>query len=206
LNFTYAVKQPAQMRATLVDSGITFLFDGKALFITSPKNRTVTKQVFNDANPAAMLMAVRNTFRAFVCEGWRPPMLSPRKVKGRTEYDSVDSGGAPLWFLRMPVEGSKTVKEVRYRLRGPGADFLYTAKVTHSGAILESTEVKKEFRDESTGLSFPKKWTVHIGAAGYQVELTDIKVNEGLTIDKFTQVIPEGYTVKIVDGTTQSAH
>lgn len=198
LHFTYAVKQPGFMRAKVEESGTDFLFDGKALSITTPANKTVSRQEFGEKDTATMLVTVRNTFRAFVCEGWRPPLLSPRKVQGRTEYNKENDSAPPIWHLTMPVMGSSALKEVRYTLRAPGADFLEATKITPDGTVLEKTKVLEEYVHEPTRLAFPKKWQVQTGGEKYEVELTEIHVNEGLTADRFAATVPEGYAVKQV--------
>lgn len=191
VHFKYYQRQPKLLRLDVVEDKTHMTFDGQTLAIIKDDQKTAVKQSFAGQDPATQIITLHNAFGAFACEGWRPPTLSP---KSATATLSKDDNLGPIWTIVQPLQDA-TLKEVRYILRAPKADFVSKETLNKAGDVVAYTRMLEEHKDSATNMTFPKKWTVKDAAKEYTVTLETIAINQGIDKGKFSVTPPEGYNV-----------
>jgi hypothetical protein len=187
LRFRYAMKQPSFSSAELLDATTgarlrAFVFDGKNLAIVDDATKTVVRQDLS-TNPEQMLVTLHEIFSEFVCEGWRPPLVKPQGVLGAAEGDT--------WTLTIPIV-DEVLNSQRLVVRTDGS-FVKKELVDDRGIVVASTTVLQEWKDPSTGLTFPSRWAHTERGATQEVTLTSTKVNVDVDAARFQTATPAGY-------------
>jgi outer membrane lipoprotein-sorting protein len=194
MKFTYQLKQPQMLRADLEDINTTFLFDGKQLAVIDGGQKKVLKQDLSKKDEVTIVTTLHQMFGDYVCEGWKPPLLRTKKGETAGKVEKREDG-AFYWVLSTALDDAD-LKEVRYTLRAPHADFVKKEWVRKDGSIFAYTEVKEEHRDERTKLSFPLAWEHKDARRHYRVAVSDIELNKGLTPEPFEIKVPEGFSLQ----------
>jgi outer membrane lipoprotein-sorting protein len=184
LAFTYAMKQPGFMKATLGDTR-AFVYDGKTLAVHDAPSKVALQRDLGTLDEPSQLMLLHDTFGDFVCEGWRPPLLKPRGFTARVEGDR--------FIVTVPIDDG-TVAEQRLVLRQSDGAFLEKSLRDKSGRSLSTTRVVEEL--QADGLAFPRVWEREDASGKYRVVLEKAEVNVGINADEFSTRPPEGYTVQ----------
>ncbi len=192
--FAYKLKQPRMIRADVSGIDTSFIFDGKHLAIVDRGQKKVLRQDLSKTDEVTVMSSLHQFFGDYVCEGWKPPVTRPVQEENLAVLEKSPEG-EPRWVLITKIDDAE-LKEVRYTLRAPTADFLKKEYIAKDGSVFASTTVLKEHKDERTKLSFPASWEHKSPQRGYRVELTDIVVNEGLTQDPFVIAVPDGFTLQ----------
>jgi outer membrane lipoprotein-sorting protein len=199
VEFTYALKQPGMLRADVPGINQSFLYDGKMMGIIDRSNKRLLRQDMEakgKKDPAGVIAAIHTIFGDYVCEGWEPPMLRTGKGKNTGKVEKGEAGEV-RWIVSTSVDDAD-LKEVRYTLRAPKADFISKEWINKDGTVFAATRMLEEHTDERTKLSFPKVWEHSSPSRRYKVEIKDIAINGGLTAERFQVVPPEGFTVQKV--------
>lgn len=195
--FTYQLKQPGMLRADIEGIDQSYVFDGQNLVVIDRKGKRVVKRDLKKMGDLAVVTTLHQFFGDYACEGWKPPLLRTKKGLNAGAVEKEDQG--LVWVLTTPVD-DKDLKEVRYTLRAPTADFLKKEWIAKDGSLWASTAVLEEHKDERTGLSFPKTWEHKGPQRKYRVELRDIEINKGLPGEPFVAKAPEGFSIQEVGG------
>jgi outer membrane lipoprotein-sorting protein len=187
LRFRYAMQQPGALSAELVDPASAtrlraFVFDGNTLSIVDDTTKTVARQDLK-ANPEQMLLTLHEIFSQFVCEGWRPPLVKPQGVLGAAAGDT--------WTLTIPIV-DEVLNSQRLVLRTDGS-FVKKELVDDRGAIVAATTVLEDWKDPSTGIVFPRRWSHTERGSTQEVTLTAMVVNGGVDASRFSTSTPPGY-------------
>lgn len=192
--FRYLLKQPRMVRADVEGIDTSFVFDGQHLAIIDRGQQKVLRQDLSKTDEVTVMSALHQVFGDYVVEGYKPPVTRPKQDENRAYLEKSESG-EPRWVLVTELDDEE-LKEVRYTLRAPSADFVKKEFIKKDGSVHASTTVLKEHRDERTRLSFPTSWEHKSPQRGYRVDISEIAVNEGLTQEPFTIAVPEGFTVQ----------
>jgi outer membrane lipoprotein-sorting protein len=188
LRFRTAMKQPSSWAAELVDPASStrlraFVFDGKTLAIVDDSTKTVVRQDLS-TNPEQMLVTLHEIFSQFVCEGWRPALVKPQGALGAANADAT-------WTLTIPIV-DEVLNSQRLVVRTDGS-FVKKELVDDHGAVVASTTVLEDWKDPSTGLSFPVRWTHTERGSMQEVTLTAKAVNVDVDAARFQTATPPGY-------------
>lgn len=194
VTFRYLLKQPRMIRADVDGIDTSFVFDGKHLAIIDRGQKKVLRQDLSKTDEVTVMASLHQFFGDYVVEGYKPPVTRPKREENRAALEKGDDG-EPRWVLVTELEDAD-LKEVRYTLRAPTADFLKKEFIAKDGSVYASTTVLKEHKDERTKLSFPTSWEHKGPQRSYRVELHDVVVNEGLTQEPFTIAVPDGFTLQ----------
>lgn len=194
LAFRYFLKQPRMLRADAAGLDTSFVFDGQHLAIIDRGQRTVLRQDLSKTDEVTVMSSLHQVFGDYSVEGYRPPLTRPKQEENRAFLEKGE-GGEPRWVLVVELEDAD-LKEVRYTLRAPTADFLKKEFIQKDGSVYASTTVLKEQKDERTRLSFPTAWEHKSPQRSYRVDVSELVINEGLTQEPFTIEVPEGFTMR----------
>jgi hypothetical protein len=184
LAFTYAMKQPGFMKATVGESR-AFIFDGKTLAVHDAPSKIAIMKDLGLLDESQQLMTLHDTFGDFVVEGWRPPLVKPKGMFAKAEGDR--------WIVTVPIEDA-AISEQRIVLRAKDGAFVEKSILDKNGAPVSTTKVIEEITHD--GLSFPKVWEREDQSGKYRVTLEKTEVNVGMTPEEFATRAPEGYTVQ----------
>jgi outer membrane lipoprotein-sorting protein len=203
--FSYRLKQPGMLRADIAGIDQSYIFDGQHLAVIDRANKRVLKRTFNKGGDSkgsedglAVVTALHQFFGDYACAGWKPPLLRTKAGQNSATLTKLPSGER-VWVLTTLLDDAD-LKEVRYTLRFPQADFLKKEWIKKDGGLWASTEVVEEHRDERTKLRFPKVWEHKGPQRKFRVEIKDIEINQGLSPELFIVTAPEGFTVQEVGG------
>lgn len=194
INFTYRLKQPRMIRADVTGIDTSFIFDGQQLAIVDRGQKKLLRQDLSKTDEVTVVASLHQFFGDYVCEGWKPPLTRPKKEENVALLEKSETG-EPRWVLITALDDD-VLKEVRYTLRAPTADFLKKEFIAKDGSVFASTTVLKEHKDERTKLSFPTSWEHKSPQRNYRVDLTDVAINQGLTAEPFAIAVPEGFTTQ----------
>lgn len=194
--FSYALRQPQLLYARLEELDQTLIYDGSVVTGIDGKNKAAMKQSLAGLDEGSKVGALYQLFGQFVAEGWRPPLMrtDPGALEGKI-VRAQDTRTPPSWILSSKLDDD-TIAAVRYELAAPKADFVKKEFVDKQGQVVAYTKVLESVRDEATQLSFPKAWERKDASGHVKVQLTKWAVNDTPPIEKFTPVIPEGFTVQ----------
>jgi outer membrane lipoprotein-sorting protein len=183
LPFTYEMKQPQFVRASIGNDSV--VFDGKAMLVLDDAAKTAQKEDLSSVSEEERLMMLHQAFARFTCEGWRPPLLRP------TGFAVVDDGAK--WIITVPIDDAE-LKEQRLVLKEPGAEFVERSIVNKAGVAVTSTKVTAELVDPATKMTFPKSWE-STGPDGsiLKMSIDTAKVNAGVAASRFVTDVPTGY-------------
>src|SRR5688572_17344126 len=131
LAFTYAMKQPGFMRASLGESR-AFIFDGKTLAVHDAPSKVAMLKDLGTLDEASQLMVLHDTFGDFVVEGWRPPLMKPKGWSVKAEGER--------WIITVPIDDA-AIAEQRIVLRAKDGAFVEKAIVDKNGAAVATTKV-----------------------------------------------------------------
>ena len=181
--FTYEMKQPQFVRATLGPH--SFTFDGKALLVRDDDAKVAQRKDLAGVDEPTRLLMLHQAFSRFACEGWRPPLIRP------TGAHVDDAAGR--WTVVVPIDDSE-LKEERLVLKQGTADFVEKSIVNKAGAPVTSTKVTAELVDPTTKMTFPKAWETTGGDGnGLKMSIDKAVVNGGLDAARFNTDVPAGY-------------
>ncbi|HCF58617.1 MAG TPA: hypothetical protein DFS52_11580 [Myxococcales bacterium] len=182
--FAFAFRAPKKMRAELVTSGLTFVFDGRQFTQWDPGSRLLQRIDLGKASPEAAALFLHQYFSPFVPEGWRTPLLGGRLSASQTPEGQVRVSA-------VTGEGLEAV-EVTYLFAQPGFDFV--GKTVREGG---SARVERTHCEEALGLCFPIRVQETIaGAPAATTELRNVVVNGPLAPEVFELEPPPGARVE----------
>lgn len=195
VTFSYALRQPRMLRADVKEMQTSFIFDGTNLAVIEGANKRVLRQDLSKKDEVTIVGALHQMFESYSVEGWRPPMLRTKReaLSGRVETGE----GGPVWVITSALD-DPDLKEVRYYLRPPRADFVKKEFVAKDGSVVASSTVLEEKLDEKTRLRFPIAWEHRDARRRYRVRLSETQVNPGLGPERFQIKAPEGFAVEEV--------
>lgn len=197
-SFRYMLKQPRMVRADLENIDTSFIFDGQHLAIVDRGQKQMLRQDLSKTDEVTVMTALQQVFGDYTVEGYRPPVTRPKQEENRAYLEKSESG-EPRWVLVVGLDDAD-LKELRFTLRAPTADFLKKEFIKKDGSVYASTVVLKEQKDERTRLSFPLSWEHKSPQRSYRVDLSELVLNEGLTLEPFQIALPEGFTLREVGG------
>lgn len=122
VTFTYKLKQPRMIRADVSGIDTSFIFDGKHLAIVDRGQKKVLRQDLSKTDEITVMSSLHQFFGDYVCEGWKPPVTRPVQEENVARLEKSPEG-EPRWVLITKIDDAE-LKEVRYMLRAPTADFL----------------------------------------------------------------------------------
>jgi outer membrane lipoprotein-sorting protein len=194
VRFSYALRQPQLLYARLEELDQTLIYDGTVVTGIDGKNKAAMKQSLAGLDEGAKIGALYQMFGQFVAEGWRPPLMRTQALEG-TIVNAKDARTPPSWILVSKLDDD-AIAAVRYELAAPKADFVKKEFVDKQGNVVAFTKVLESVRDDATQLAFPKAWERKDASGHVKVLLTKWAVNDTPPLEKFTPVIPAGFTVQ----------
>jgi outer membrane lipoprotein-sorting protein len=186
VKFTLAFQQPGKLRSTLDDGNaqVTLVFDGKSLLAVDETHKVAQQKDLSALPEDQQLMVVMQGFGRLFCEGWRTPLLSPKKTRPAI----IDNREALVVAL-----DDDTVKEERYFFVPGTHDFDGRSTLDKAGKEVAFLRVLD--RVTEAGMLFPSRWEKKDAMGHSTFALTETKVNQGVDAALFSTAVPAGVTL-----------
>lgn len=181
---TFAFRAPNRMRGDVLEpQTLTLSFDGTSLF----KRGDALEVVTLDASQPKAAELLTNTFKDFVPEGFRTPLLPASGVRAKVVTHPKASRAIELSVMASPTVG------VSYVLRMPAGDFLL--KTLRAGDAVTETRVDDETCAD--GLCVPKVVTVlDNGQPTTTMTVVETTLGAELPAEHFVLRAPDGASIE----------
>ena len=196
-HFSVQLRAPGLFSIDLPDDRQQLRFDGEDFLsingltqVRTCRHRRVTGSEDGGFNKNSLLPY--QVLSQFVVEGWRAPPLNTAHAVPAAWMVPPKAAAQHKALILSRKLSDVDLDRVEYIYRWPGVEFMEKRFIDKQGALRKRTVIEKSFRDKQAAQNYPKRWVTYDGQGQVLnwTELTDIKINQGLSKKHFRTSVP----------------